>query len=274
MSEPRVQPGVSPFPGMDPYMERRWRDVHASLMPYARDALQPQLPDDLIARIEESVQLDLSGEEAGRRNPDVSVVETPGAQGGWSGRAPAPAGSAAAVDEPVLLEPDEDLLTERHIEITSADGSRVVTAVEFLSPWNKLEGSGRERYLRKREQYLASRASLVEVDLVRAGVWWRMLPGYRVPPEHRSTYRATVKRAGEGTALELYRIWLDRRLPTVRIPLRPGEADVSLELQPLIDTVYRNGRFDRTDYSKPLDPPLEGEELAWAAVVLKAAGQG
>ena len=33
----------SPFPGMDPYLEDRWRDVHSSLVLYARNQLQPQV---------------------------------------------------------------------------------------------------------------------------------------------------------------------------------------------------------------------------------------
>src|SRR5256885_6518067 len=45
----------SPFPGMDPYLEARWGDVHQSLITYARDALQPNLPPDLRARVEERV---------------------------------------------------------------------------------------------------------------------------------------------------------------------------------------------------------------------------
>jgi hypothetical protein len=30
----------SPFPGMDPYLEEHWRDVHHSFLTYARDELQ------------------------------------------------------------------------------------------------------------------------------------------------------------------------------------------------------------------------------------------
>jgi hypothetical protein len=45
----------SPFAGMDPYLEQFWRDVHASLIIYARDQLQSQLPGDLRARVEERV---------------------------------------------------------------------------------------------------------------------------------------------------------------------------------------------------------------------------
>ena len=48
----------SPFPGMDPYLERHWLDVHGSLNLYIRDELQPQLPADLAARMEESVYVE------------------------------------------------------------------------------------------------------------------------------------------------------------------------------------------------------------------------
>jgi len=43
----------SPFPGMDPYLERQWRDVHGSLVIYARDALNEQLGGELVARCDE-----------------------------------------------------------------------------------------------------------------------------------------------------------------------------------------------------------------------------
>ena len=48
----------SPFPGMDPYLERHWRDVQHSLCTYASDGLQPQVLPDLRARIDERLVLD------------------------------------------------------------------------------------------------------------------------------------------------------------------------------------------------------------------------
>src|SRR5215207_1862924 len=58
----------SPFPGLDPYLEERWGDVHQSLVTYAADQLGASLPDDLRARMEERISLifktmifDLSG---------------------------------------------------------------------------------------------------------------------------------------------------------------------------------------------------------------------
>jgi hypothetical protein len=53
-------------------------------------------------------------------------------------------------------------------------------------------------------------------------------------------------------------------LPNFAIPLRPADADIVIRLQPLLDECYRRGRYDSIDYTRPLDPPLEGDDLAWA----------
>ncbi len=67
----------SPFPGMDPYLESHWGDVHTSFVTYARDALQKRLPADLRARIEECVSVESPLEKDRKRKPDVRVVEDP-----------------------------------------------------------------------------------------------------------------------------------------------------------------------------------------------------
>ncbi len=41
----------SPFPGMDPYLEPHFGDIIAALTVYVADTLNPQLPEDLVARI-------------------------------------------------------------------------------------------------------------------------------------------------------------------------------------------------------------------------------
>lgn len=48
----------SPFPGMDPYLEQYWGDVHTTLMVYARNQINESLPDDLQARVEESLSVE------------------------------------------------------------------------------------------------------------------------------------------------------------------------------------------------------------------------
>ena len=66
----------SPFPGMDPYLEAHWRDIHAGLIIYSRDALQGVLPGSLRARVEERVLLETpTGFADHPLFPDVRVVE-------------------------------------------------------------------------------------------------------------------------------------------------------------------------------------------------------
>src|SRR5262245_56341139 len=123
----------NPFPGMNPYLEAYWRDIHASLSVYLRDALQDQLPDNLYAQVEEEIVIDAE-EERRTRRPDVFVSEDP---------VPArprtdPVADGIAVAEPLLILAD-DPETRRHIEIReTVTGNRVVTAIELLSPSNKL----------------------------------------------------------------------------------------------------------------------------------------
>src|ERR1700761_5686378 len=99
----------NPFPGMDPFLERHWEDVHTTLITYIRDILQPQLADDLIARSEEKVYVEDDGEPR-LRKPDVRVVENPTS---WSPE-PGVIGTAV-IDEPMLLEPVGDPIRERPI---------------------------------------------------------------------------------------------------------------------------------------------------------------
>ena len=49
----------NPFPGMNPYLESLtfWRGVHASLIVYAREALQPQIRPRYRVDIEERVYI-------------------------------------------------------------------------------------------------------------------------------------------------------------------------------------------------------------------------
>jgi hypothetical protein len=69
----------SPFPGMDPYLERGnvWPDVHSALIVATRDALAPQVAPGYYVAIEERmyiVALD-SAEFIGR--PDVAIITAP-----------------------------------------------------------------------------------------------------------------------------------------------------------------------------------------------------
>src|SRR5438034_9975831 len=67
----------SPFPGMDPYLEARWSDVHLALLFLIKEAIQPSLPAGLRARTEERVILEEeTGEPVKGYRSDIAVVET------------------------------------------------------------------------------------------------------------------------------------------------------------------------------------------------------
>ncbi len=126
----------SPFPGMDPYLERRWGDVHTGLCIGIRAALQPKLPAGLRARAQEDVLLeDHAVDETKYFEPDVAIVQTFDPQIHQS------AGAIAFAVEPVAIRHLPRPRRSRWVEILdTADGNRVVTAIEILSPGNKSPG--------------------------------------------------------------------------------------------------------------------------------------
>jgi hypothetical protein len=264
----------SPFPGMDPFLERQWRDVHGSLIIYARDSLNNQLKPPLRARSEERVFVETDEDEIQPRHPDVYVIEHPQPSKIVQG---APSATAMAVSEvqPIVIRFDDEPVTERFLEIVDAQsGERVVTAIEFLSPTNKRRGAGQDLYLAKRREYWSTGANLVDIDLTRGGSRGQIVSARKIPPAHRrATYFASIRRASKANELQFYPIPLSARLPVIDVPLRPGDGDVQLDLQALVDRAWRNGPGDTLDYTSPLDPPLSPAEAEFAEQVLKAAGK-
>src|SRR5437868_261529 len=208
----------SPFPGMDPYLEAHWRDVHARLIIYASDALQGVLPPSLRARVEESVLLETPlGVGDHPLYPDMRVVEYASSRG-----LETRAASGVAVAEPLLIATEAEPVTETLLEIIDREsGNRVVTVIEFLSPSNKSPGPNREQYLRKQREVCSSDANLVEIDLNRFGVHTLAFPLAHLKPEARTSYMACVRRAVRRGKAEVYPMPLWERLPVIKIPLRP-----------------------------------------------------
>lgn len=261
----------SPFPGMDPYLERHWRDVHAALVSEARFMLNGRLPPDLLARCEERVVL---GDDQPRTRayfPDVRVEQPYPAADDDGGVAVLAPPETAVATEPITREWVVEPHTESYVIILAGD-ARLVTTIEFLSPTHKRTGEDRRQYLEKREEMRDAGVSVVEVDLVRAGDWRSLLGSLPVPPRGETLYRVTVWHARMNGRALLYFIMLRQRLPAIPIPLRATDEDVLLDLQPLLDRAYDGGRYNRTDYRRPLDPPLEGEDEAWAEQLLGERG--
>ena len=155
--------------------------------------------------------------------------------------------------------------------IDTRSGNRIITTIEILSLANKIDAAGRTAYRNKQQKLAASNVNLVEIDLLREGKYVLIAPWDSVPRSCRGTYRVAVSRASDPANVEMYRVRLRDRLPRIRIPLRPGDSDVVLDLQSLIDAAYENGGYDDIDYRVDPDPPLLPEDSEWAAGLLRDA---
>lgn len=231
----------NPFPGMNPFFEQRWQDAHTMLIAYMRDALQERLPSDLVAGAEE--ELVAIGGEA-----DPVKFRAPEAS------------------EPRRVFVDDEI--ERWIEIHDLTG-RLVTVVELLSPSNKEDEPARGRYCNKRRTFLSAEVNVVEIDLVRRG--WSVFPDKvrELMRKQGAPYAVCVFRASHLGERELYTIDLRDRLPVISIPLRPTDADIPLELQPLIDHCHERGRYHLLRYRSELEPPLSPSDTTWVQEILR-----
>jgi hypothetical protein len=232
--------------------------------------LQGKLPDDLLARVEERVYVEREGFRLRNIVPDTHVTEIRTEEAGGAALAVAVEVELAEYAS-FAIEPVE--ITEGFIEIREADGGRVVTIVEVLSPANKLNGPGRTLYRKKQLEILQSQTSLVEIDLVRSGPRVLALPPYFIPKEWRSDALVCVRKNWKRNRADLYRLPLRKQLPTVPIPLRESDTPVMLDLQAIHDQCYTNGRYDRADYSVPPEPPLSDDDAKWATELLASAGR-
>ena len=97
----------SPFPGMDPYLERHWGDVHQRWQPTSAIRFNAACPRTCVARMQERIYIELPHLKRSIDYPDVMVVERPGH---WPN-----GGTATAVTEPATAAegPDGDLVCER-----------------------------------------------------------------------------------------------------------------------------------------------------------------
>jgi hypothetical protein len=246
-----------PFPGMNPFLEDFWPDVHTRLMVGLSNALQPILPDGLFARVEESLTIDAE-EDEGRKHTfraDVLVAHA------WIDQPEEQMTGSVAVTEPdhyYIVEQE----VERRVEIIDVrGGGEVVTVIEVLSHTNK--NNGAEVYREKASFLREAGVNLVEIDLLRGGKHVVSVPLKEIPPHKRTPYLVCSGHGRKPTHLKVWHIGLLHRLPAIEIPLRATDPEAVIDLQPLLDAAYRDGRYDRRiDYRKPLAPPLPPEVLS------------
>jgi Protein of unknown function (DUF4058) len=254
----------SPFPGMDPYLENPglWSEVHSRLIVAISDALDDQLSNRYRIAIEKRVYQTTPDDSLAIGIPDVAVI-------GQSVSFETASSSATAVAEPMTIEiPMLEEVQERYLEVREVGSGQVVTVLEVLSPKNKRAGEGRQAYLSKRQRILASQTHLVEIDLLRSGEPLPMVGAIA------SLYRIIVSRSQHRPKAELYPFGLRQPLPTLAVPLLPGDEEPTLAMQTILEQVYRRGRYHQAiNYYQPAVPPIPKAEVEWAKTRIEADAQ-
>ncbi len=258
----------TPFPGMDPYLERPgiWQQVHADLIVDIRRFLTPRVRPRYYVAIEQHTYLTILPPLDSRVGvPDVLVVSSP------DDAAPAASSTVSMSSSsvyPIVAElPQPEEVHHRYLEIRDTETHVVITTLEILSPANKVGHEGRQKYEDKRLKLLSSLTNLVEIDLLRTG---EPLPMYI---SQHNDYRMIVSRHHQRPRADVYLFSVRQPIPDIPIPLQPGETEPILHLNRLLHDLYDQGSYDlMIDYHQPPVPPLNEQDKTWAQGFLETRG--
>lgn len=257
----------SPFPGMDPYIERHhlWPDFHDDLIAEIKRGLAAVLTERYVVRTGErsyAVLAQSEGKDEHPFIPDVGVTAADRRPRRSGAGKPGPETETVANRGPVqMLALIEERFRENFIEVLEPQSDqRLVTTIEVLSPANKRQGTpGWDLYLSKRQALLLGAANLVEIDLLRGGERMPM-----VTPWPDSPYYILVCRKRRAPYCSVWPATFRSRLPAVHVPLDEPDRDIVLDLQAMVEQIYRRSRYGTSiDYSQPLTPPLKRDQVAW-----------
>ena len=221
---------------MNPFLEQddTWSDFHGNFIVCAREAINRQLGANYCAKIMvRSIPHELSAEERRFLGHGSPVV---------------------------------DVERQRFLEIRDLRNRPVVTVIEVLSPPNKTPGLHQDEYLAMRRQVLAGSTHLVEIDLRRGGT---KLSPPELPP---SDYGLLVSRYEKRPMMDFWPVSLRQRLPAIPIPLIAPDADITLDLQAVLDSTYDAAQYGKYIYSEVPDPALLGDDANWANQFVPAMG--
>ncbi len=261
----------SPFPGMDPYLETPdlFPDFHHELISDIRNALNRELGPRYVARVELRVYVSNDDDSTRWVIPDPRIEASRGSAHKLT-RSAANGASALATAEPLIVPITlDDDIEEARLEIKHIKSGTLVAVIEVMSPSNKILGSvGRESFMKKRRETLASDVHWVEIDLLRAGA-----PSMKLPKKAISDYRVIVSKAAEYRRASCWPIYLRQPLPVIGVPLRAPDADVPLDLMAVLSAAYDRAAYDRSiEYTAPPDPPLAKDAAKWADKLLRSKG--
>jgi hypothetical protein len=257
---------------MDPYLEDPafWEGFHHVLITECMYNLLDRLPAGYLADIGERVELISQSDPAAQQYlPDVAVTQRHhGDPIMASGQEVQEGGGAAAVAIAPVTIPSLDSIEVRegYVEILRLPARKLVTSIEFLSPWNKF-GEGLGEYRHKRRSLVREGIHVVEIDLLRRGR--RTELAAPLPSGH---YCAFVFRADHRPDVNVYAWDLRHPLPAIPVPLQTPDLDVMLDLSAVVNTAYARGQYRRKlSYDAPPPDPLAPADAAWASALAREA---
>jgi hypothetical protein len=255
----------SPFPGMNPYLENPelWTEVHHRLITALAIAIESNLNQDYRVAIEKRVYSSVPEDTILVGIPDAAVVSRSSSSQRTTTLTSRNPDSSVTVILPIPQE-----IREGYLEVRDIVTGAVITTIEILSPTNKRPGKGKNAYESKRNAVLETATHLVEIDLLREGDPMTMLSNFP-----SSDYRILVSRAEQRPRAQLYAFNLEQVIPTFSIPLKPGEVEILVDLQSLLQQIYNQARYDLViDYQQEPIPPLEKTDRIWMDTLLRDKG--
>jgi len=267
-----VMPMSSPFPGMNPYLENPdlWSEVHHRLITAIADDISSHLSEKYRVAIEKRTYRLDSEDSLLIGIPDVAIlaakpqIQKSDLSAGNTATITLSENKSVTVTVPLPLE-----IKEGYLEIREVYTGRVITAIEVLSPTNKLTKDGRSSYLKKREQLLGSDTNLVEIDLIRSG---EIMPIIANIPN--TDYRILIIRSHCLPSAQLFAFTVRDSIPDFPIPLQKGEAEIEVNLQNLLLGIYQRARFDLTlNYNQKPVPDLLEKDKEWMDILLREKGR-
>lgn len=254
----------SPFPGMDPYLEGElWQEFHERLASTISAQLMPRLSPGYVALLAKRYVLDHPGlavfDTPRVIYPDVHVVA-------WSDTGPANVATATiTLDEPAVELANAVEVPQLSIEIRDVAQRRLVTEIEILSPADK-HGEGAREYRERRNNLLRTATPLIELDLLRRGD--RILLDGEPPP---APYYVYLSRTQRRPFTQVWPVPMQRRLPTIPVPLLPHDPDTYLDIQAAVDACFALVGYERLiDYTAPPPvPELSPADMSWLDETLR-----
>ncbi len=269
----------SPFPGMDPFLEKAqtWGCFHgwfiyelaSQIIPAARQVgLDVFVERSVYRRVPDSNMRLLGGPDSWLLQETISnPSDWKHSDGGIVTAQP------RAVHE-VLIDDDEQLTVHKQyflvIREKMSDMVRDVAVAELLSPANKA-GEYAEKYQKKREHFLASQSHFLEIDLLRDGA---NPSRERFPELSKTPYFIFLARKNWlGWNEEGFPVRLQELLPTIGLPLTPDRPILPLNLQAAFESAFNLSAFvSERLYGELPGPALSDEDQAFVSNILAHRG--